>query len=173
MTKTKKVLVTYATCTGSTVGVAEAIARRLGEAGLSVDVLPMKDAVNLSGYDAVVAGSAVHGNQWLPEAVQFVETNRAVLSAKPFAAFLVCMTLAIKNGEYAEHVKEYLAPIRALVPTISEGCFTGILDIKKVPTAHQRWKFRLSVLFGVWKTGDHRDWAAINAWGDELAKLLK
>jgi len=170
---TKKILVTYATCTGSTVGVAEAIGKRLSEAGLSVDVLPMEEVAGLNGYDAVVAGSAVHGNQWLPEAVQFVEANRAALSARPFAAFLVCMTLAIKNGEYAAQVKEYMAPIRALVPTVSEGCFTGILDIKKVPGARQRWMFRLSLLFGVWRTGDHRDWARINAWGDELAKLLK
>jgi hypothetical protein len=33
-------------------------------------------------------------------------------------------------------------------------------------------KFRLSVLFGVWKEGDHRDWNAINNWALELKPLL-
>ncbi len=38
---TEKILVTYATCTGSTVGVAEAIGKTLAESGLEVEVLPM------------------------------------------------------------------------------------------------------------------------------------
>jgi hypothetical protein len=39
---TNKILVTYATCTGSTVGVAEAIGKSLAEGGAQVDVLPMQ-----------------------------------------------------------------------------------------------------------------------------------
>jgi len=32
--------------------------------------------------------------------------------------------------------------------------------------------FRLSVLFGVWSEGDHRDWDAIRAWAESLRPLL-
>lgn len=83
-----KILVTYATCTGSTVGVAEAIGQTLAECGSAVDVLPMGEVKNLAQYDAVVAGSAIQGKQWLPEAQQFVEKNRVELARKPFATFL-------------------------------------------------------------------------------------
>ncbi|MBI5954594.1 MAG: flavodoxin [Chloroflexi bacterium] len=168
-----KILVTYATCTGSTVGVAEAIGKTLSEGGLTVDVLPMKEVKNLSQYRAVVAGSAIQGKQWLPEAVDFVRANRAELSRKPFAAFLVCMTLAMKNGEnYRPFVVEFLAPVRALVRPVSEGQFAGVLNISKVPSFSERIKFRLSVLFGVWTEGDHRDWKAIRSWAESLAPRL-
>jgi menaquinone-dependent protoporphyrinogen oxidase len=170
-----KILVTYATCTGSTVGVAEAIGATLSEGGLTVDVLPMKEVKDLTAgaYRAVVAGSAIQGKQWLPEAVDFVRANRAELSRKPFAAFLVCMTLAMKNGEnYRPHVAEFLSPVRALVRPVSEGLFAGRLDISKVPTLKDRLMFRLSVLFGVWSEGDHRDWKAIRQWAESLAPKL-
>ncbi len=168
-----KILVTYATCTGSAVGVAEAVGKTLSESGLTVDVLPMKEVKDLTQYQAVVAGSAIQNKQWLPEAVDFVRANRAELSRKPFAAFLVCMTLAMKNGEnYRPFVVEFLAPVRALVRPVSEGLFAGRLDIFKVPHWQARLMFRLSVLFGVWSEGDHRDWKAIRSWAENLAPRL-
>jgi menaquinone-dependent protoporphyrinogen oxidase len=170
-----KILVTYATCTGSTVGVAEAIGATLSEGGLTVDVLPMKEVKDLTPYRAVVAGSAIQSKQWLPEAVDFVRANRAELSRKPFAAFLVCMTLAMKNGErfaYRPFVAEFLAPVRTLVRPVSEGLFAGALNIAKVPSLSERIKFRMSVLFGVWTEGDHRDWKAIRSWAESLLPRL-
>lgn len=168
-----KILVTYATCTGSTVGVAEAIGATLSEGGLTVDVLPMKEVKDLTSYRAVVAGSAIQNKLWLPEAVDFIRANRAELSRKPFATFLVCMTLAMKNGEnYRPVVAEFLAPVRALVRPVSEGLFAGRLDISKVPTLKDRVLFRLSVLFGVWTEGDHRNWKAIRDWAENLAPRL-
>jgi menaquinone-dependent protoporphyrinogen oxidase len=99
-----KILVTYASENGSTAGVAQAIGKTLVEGGASVEVRAMRDVKDLASYQAVVAGSAIHGGQWLPEAMQFVRTHRAALNQKPFAAFLVCMTLSMQNGKYREHV---------------------------------------------------------------------
>jgi menaquinone-dependent protoporphyrinogen oxidase len=170
----EKILVTYATCTGSTGQVAEVIGKTLADSGLKVEMLPMAQVKSLTPYRAVVAGSAIQSNQWLPEAVQFVRANRAELSRKPFAAFLVCLTLAMRNGEnYRPQVAEYLAPVRALVRTVSEGHFAGVLDIAKIPFFSKRLQFRLSVLFGVWTEGDHRDWYAIRAWAASLPPLLR
>jgi menaquinone-dependent protoporphyrinogen oxidase len=82
----------------------------------------MKEVKDLAPYRAVVAGSAIQGGQWLPEAMQFLQTHRAALSQKPFAAFLVCMTLAMPNGDqYRRGVAEWLGPVRALVRPASEG----------------------------------------------------
>ncbi len=120
-----------------------------------------------------MAGSAIQGKQWLPEAIEFIRANRAELSHKPFAAFLVCMILAMRNGEsYRPFVTEFLAPVRALVRPVSEGLFAGRLDISKVPTLRDRLMFRLGVLFGVWQEGDRRDWSAIRAWAEALRQHL-
>ena len=171
---TNRILVTYATCTGSTVGVAEAISKSLAEGGAQVDVLPMQAVSDLAPYQAVVAGSAIQNKHWLPEAMQFIQAHQAELRQKPFAAFLVCMTLAMRNGEtYRPFVADFLAPVRALVQPASQGLFAGALDIRKVPSAGDRFKFRLSVLFGVWKEGDHRNWEAIRAWAESLRPLLR
>ena len=174
-----RILVTYATRAGSTAGVAEAIGKTLSESGTQVDVLPMQDVQDLSPYQAVIAGSAIQNKQWLPEALQFIQANRAALAQKPFAAFLVCMTLAMISspqgrnaGQYRPFVSDFLQAVRALVIPVSEGLFAGALDIRKVPSAGDRFKFRLSVLLGVWSEGDHRDWGAIRSWAATLPPLL-
>ncbi len=167
-----KILVTYASATGSTAGVADAIGKRLAEGGATVEVRPMREVRDLSPYGAVVAGSAIHGGQWLPEALRFVENHREALRQKPFAAFLVCMTLAMPNNPYREHVATWLEPVRTLVRPVSEGLFAGALDLRAIPSFTDRLKFRISVKLGVWKEGDHRDWNAIRAWADSLRPLL-
>lgn len=169
-----KVLVTYASRLGSTAGVAEAIGKTLLENGAEVEVRRMADVSDLTPYGAVVAGSAIRGKQWLPEAMQFMRTHQAALRQKPFAAFLVCMTLGMKNGEkYRSHVASFLDPVRALVKPVSTGLFAGMLDIGKIESFSNRLKFRLSVMFGVWQEGDHRDWNAIREWATSLGPLLR
>lgn len=169
-----KILITYASCTGFTVGVAEAIYQNLIDSGILAELSPMKDVKDISSYKAVIAGSGVQNRQWLPEAMQFLRTNQTVLSEKPFAAFFVCMTLGIPNGEkYREEIKEWMNPIRRLVKPVSEGFFAGGLNISKIPGLGNRIKFRLSVWMGVWKEGDHRNWNAIKVWTDELKPILR
>jgi menaquinone-dependent protoporphyrinogen oxidase len=168
-----KILVAYASRAGSTAGVAETIGKTLAESGAAVDVHPVNEVSDLSAYRAVVVGSAIQGGKWLPEAMQFVQTHRAELASKPFAVFLVCMTLAMPGADkYRQHVADFLQPVRALVRPVSEGLFAGALDIGKVPSFGDRLKFRLSVIFGVWSEGDHRDWNAIRAWAASLAGSL-
>jgi menaquinone-dependent protoporphyrinogen oxidase len=168
----KSILVTYATKTGSTAGVAEAIGKTLAASGATVDVRPVKSVTDVSSYHAVVIGSAINGGEWLPEAMQFLRTQQAALRQKRVATFLVCMTLAMSNEKYREHVASWMEPMRALVRPVSEGLFAGALDISKIPSFGDRLKFRLSVVFGVWSEGDHRDWNAIRAWSEKLAPLL-
>lgn len=171
---TDKILVTYASRSGSTAGVAEAIGATLAEHGAQVEVRPMQEVNDLAPYMAVVAGSAIQGGQWLPEAMRFVQTHRAALKQRPFAAFLVCMTLALKNEKWRQeaNVTDWLTPVRALVRPVSEGYFAGALDLSKVPSLGDRLKFSISVALGVWSEGDHRDWEVIRAWAADLAPLL-
>lgn len=128
-----EILVTYASRTGWTVGVTEAIGKTLAENGMQVDVDPMSQAKDISAYRAVVAGRAVNGGAWLPEAVQFIQSHQADLKRNPFASFLVGTTVAMPNaGQYGNHVAAWLDPVRKLVKPVSEGLFAGGLDVGKV-----------------------------------------
>lgn len=170
----ERILITYATRTGSTEGVAKTIGETLSLMGETVDVIPMQDVKDSSAYKAVIAGSAIQAANWLPEAMDFVKDNREVLTQKPFAAFLVCMTLAMKKGEeYRPTVSGWLDPVRDLVTPVTVGLFTGGLDVKKLPSFRDRLKFKISVMAGVWKEGDHRDWNKIRAWADDLKPLCR
>jgi menaquinone-dependent protoporphyrinogen oxidase len=168
-----KILVTYASRAGSTAGVAEEIGKTLVESGAQVEVRPMQEVKDLELYRAVVAGSAIQDGKWLPEAMQFMQTHRMALNRKPFAAFLVCMTMAMKNVKAHEAVPDWMEPVRARVKPVREGYFAGALNLSKVPSFSKRLMFRLSVAMGFWSEGDHRDWNAIRAWAASLASVLQ
>jgi menaquinone-dependent protoporphyrinogen oxidase len=168
------VLVTYASRAGSTREVAEAIGKTLSEGGLQVDVLSMDKVTDLSAYDSVVAGSAIRGSKWLPEAVEFIQRHRSALGGKKLAMFTVCITLAMKNGEnYRSAVMGWVTPVRALIHPLSEGLFAGMLDFSKLPFNWDTVMLRAAVLFGVFPRGDHRDWNAVRSWAESLKPVLK
>ncbi|RPI93749.1 MAG: flavodoxin [Chloroflexi bacterium] len=168
-----KILVTYASRAGSTAEIAETIGRTLAQNGAAADVVPMQDVKDLSGYDAVVAGSPIRASKWLPEAIQFVQAHRSELARKPFATFTVSITLAMPNGDgYRQAVSGWVAPVRALVRPRSEGLFPGMLDFTKLPLTFDTLKLRLVVALGIFPKDDRRDWNAVRAWAESLSPLL-
>lgn len=168
-----RILVTYASQAGATAGVAEAIGKSLSAGGAQVDVLPMKDVSDLSPYSSVVAGSAIHGQKWLPEAMKFLREHRTELARKPFASFMVCITLSMANAnQYRDGLKDWMIPVREIVRPVSEGYFAGVLDFSRLPFSFNVLAMRMVVLFGLWKEGDYRDWNAIRSWAESLRPLL-
>ena len=167
-----RVLVAYASRAGSTAEVAEAIGKTLAEGGARVDVRLMKEVDGLSAYSAVVAGSAIQGGKWLPEAMDFMRSYQAELARKPFAAFLVCITLGMKDNKYRDGVAKWLEPVRAMVRPVSEGLFAGKLEAGRMPLSVDAVMLRAAVAFGALPQGDHRDWDAIRAWSIDLRPVL-
>ena len=182
-----RILVTYASRTGSTAEVAQAIGDVLKSPSVAaehmpqtaesaqaiVDVLPMEEVSDLTIYQAVVAGSAIRKSRWLPEAIYFMREHQATLRHIPFAMFTVCITLARSNTEqYRSAVRGWVAPIRELVRPRSEGFFAGLLDFSKLPINWDTLMLRLMVTLRVFPRGDHRDWNAVRAWAESLKPIL-
>jgi len=159
----KRILVAYATHTGSTVGVAAAIGETLGARGFAVDVKPFKENPVLEGYQAVILGSAVIGATWLPEAVEFVKRNRLALNRVPVALFSVhIMNLGADEASRQKRLA-YLDAVRPLLKPAAEVWFAGVEPPGESRLA--RWAYRV---FKAGPEGDNRDWGRIRGWAQAL-----
>lgn len=94
-----RALVVYATKSGCTTGVAEAVGVGLAQAGWTVDVRPAADGPDPAGYDMVLVGSGVRVGQWHEPARTWVQNNSAALKESRVALFTTC--LRITDGEEA------------------------------------------------------------------------
>lgn len=159
----EKVLVAYASRCGSTAEVAQAVADQLCRRGATVDVRTIEDVQDLTGYDAVVVGSAIRMGKWLPAAMNFVERNRPTLQAKQTAFYTVHL-LNVDDSEASRQARAaYVAPVHALLTPQYEAFFAGKMEMGKLSLVD-----RLVAKMVKAKDEDKRDWPAIQAWGDQL-----
>lgn len=167
-----RILVAYGSQAGSTAGVAEAIGKSLAEGGAQVDVRPVNSITDLSPYRAAVIGSAIHSGEWLPEAVSFVERNRAVLQRMPTAIFQVCMMMTSDNEQYRSMIPSWLDPIAAVLNPVAKGSFAGQIDLARYPKLSDKLGMRIFLAFIKKQAGDYRDWNAIRTWAETLRPLM-
>lgn len=191
------ILVAYTTNAGSTAEVAQAIGEEFTKSGAQVEVHPCADVTSLDNYEAVVIGAPMILG-WHREAMDFVQTHQAVLSRKPVAYFLTCLTLTATEEQTlndvplyldTQHAKtpkkpgklsftekfglpeSYVGPILGNVPQIkpvSVGLFGGKLDYSKL-NLFQMLFVRIIIRH---QAGDFRHWDAIKAWAASLPALL-
>ena len=155
----ERILVTYATRAGSTAEVAAAIGESLGERGLPVDVKPIKENPDPSGYRVVVIGSAIRMGKWLPEAVEFVKANQAALGQTQVALFTVHM-LNTRDDEASRAARlAYLDAVRPLVHGAKEVYFDGRIDFSRLSLLDRL----ISKAVGSVEA-DNRDWDKIRGW---------
>lgn len=167
-----KILVTYASQGGSTEGVAQAIARTLAADGTGVDLRPVSEVTDLSPYQAVVIGSAVHSGKWMPEAAAFVERHQQALRRMPTAVFQVCLMLATGNEQYKQMVPGWLSALDARIGPVAKGSFAGALWPDRYSKLSDKLGLRIFLAAVKLKAGDYRDWNAINTWAERVAPRL-
>jgi menaquinone-dependent protoporphyrinogen oxidase len=161
------ILVGYATAHGSTRGVAQRLAARLGEAGLKVEARPVEAVEDADAYRAFVLGSAVHGQAWLDPAKDFVRTNLDVLTDRPVWLFSVGMPGALRGPWKRLAAREIPVIVESLpgnLPHRDHRLFSGVVTRAQLPLVG---RILFHLLGG--RFGDYRDWNAIDAWADRIA----
>jgi menaquinone-dependent protoporphyrinogen oxidase len=165
-----RVLVTYVSPHGSTRGIAERIAARLCDSGLLVDCRPVHQTRAVADYDAVVVGSAIHGQAWLPEASQFLSTHADELVVKPVWLYSVGMPgalprplrrLAMREGPKA------VAPLAAMVRPRGTRLFSGVVSKQQFPPGSRAVLRLMGAHYG-----DFRSWPDIDAWAASISDCL-
>jgi menaquinone-dependent protoporphyrinogen oxidase len=173
------ILVAYATRHGSTAGIAERIAERLRTAGLDAVARPVQDVHDAARYDAFAVGAAAYMFHWLGDATKFVEHNRAVLAAKPtwlFSSGPIGTDLVDKQGRdvFETTIPKEFPRLRELIRPRGEKVFFGAIDPDAKPIGMaERFMKVMPAAKDALPKGDFRDWAAIDAWADEIAAGLR
>ena len=161
-----RVLVAAASKYGATAGIAEAIGRKIEEhAELDVDVVPVADVDDLTGYDAVILGSGVYAGRWLKDARRFVGEHAGDLAAIP--------TWLFSSGPIGDPAKPEgeaavrLGSIAGEVGAIEHRVFAGRLEKSRLAFGD-----RAIVTAVRSPEGDFRDWEAIARWAAEITEAL-
>ncbi len=161
-----RVLVAYDSRLGSTAEIAGFIGDVLAEQDAAVDVLQISQVETVDQYDRVVVGSAIRYDRWLPEATEFVESNRDTLSRVPVDMFFSCLALASASAKGERKAATYAGDLRRLLPDSADvqvRGFAGVLDPSRGPLWVRLLLRVLSRVRGI-APGDYRDWEAIRAW---------
>ncbi len=178
-----KVLVAYASRHGATRGIAERIGQELERQGLDVTVSHVTKVGDPHRYDAFVVGSAAYAFHWLSDATSFVRRHKTLLGSRPawlFSSGPVGPEKVDKQGRdvlEATRPREWLELIDAVRPR-GEQVFFGAYDPDLPPSgAAERFmkmfmRFMPSVRDSL-PAGDFRDWPAIEAWADSIARDLQ
>jgi menaquinone-dependent protoporphyrinogen oxidase len=163
------VLVAHASRQGSTEGVAESIAATLRAQGRDVECRAAADVDDLGPYEAVVFGSAVYDQAWLPEGEAFISRHRGALAERPTWLFTVGSfgDRARLIGRIARREPKDIAATREAIRPSEYRVFAGVIDARRWPLL-PRLLFRL--LGG--RFGDNRDWHDIEAWARQIAATL-
>jgi menaquinone-dependent protoporphyrinogen oxidase len=134
-----RVLVAYASGHGSTTGVAKRLETRLAERGGEVDLRTVEEVEGVGAYDAIVLGSPVYDQSWLPQAVEFVRANGAVLAARPVWLFSVGSFGDTNRviGRLMTREPKQIGELRKAIRPREYRVFAGVID------RHQ-WPFRLT-----------------------------
>lgn len=165
------VLVAYASALGSTREIAQHLAARLSVALGDVECRSVEEVEAVSGYEAVVVGSAVHNQAWLPPALLFFSRHGPELEKRPVWAFSVGMADGLPKPfrrRGAALQQERLAGVlSAAVALRGHKLFSGVFTAAQMPGP-------LRLLFRIvgGRFGDLRDWEAVNAWADQISAQL-
>jgi menaquinone-dependent protoporphyrinogen oxidase len=165
-----RVLVGYASRSGSTREVASRIASAIRTDGHDVDLRSVDEITNFDHCDAVVFGSGVYDGSWTADATELMRRHAAVLARKPVWLFSIGSfgdRHPIVGNLIRKEPREIGEFEKALHPR-DYRVFAGVINLDHWPA----WGRILFKALGG-HAGDNRHWPDIEAWAGQIARDLR
>lgn len=159
-----RILVTVASKHGATAEIGDWIGEALRGEGHAVDRVEPDDVGALSGYDAVVLGSAVHVGRWLVPARRLAQRRFAELRRVPVWLF---SSGPVGNPPQPADEPEDAVRIRDGLGAREHRVFPGRLAPEGLD-----WVERTIVGMVRASDGDFRDPDAVRRWAHEIASAM-
>ena len=188
-----KILITFATESGSTAELAQTLGEELSRSAERVDITPIPQVTNLDDYDTVIIGAPMIMG-WHRQAVAFIKANANQLAQKTVAYFFTSLNLTRTGEETIDDIPIYVDPNHGAAPqnpqklnfmekhTAPQGyvqpvlqkapqvkpktvaCFGGKLDY-----SHLAFPAKIFVKYLIrGQEGDFRNMDAVREWGRSL-----
>jgi menaquinone-dependent protoporphyrinogen oxidase len=167
------VLIAYATRSGSTGEVAQAIGASISEAGLRAEVAPMGSVNSIGARTAVVLGAPLYMGK-LPGAVsRFLLRNRTPLAGLK-VWFFVLGPIEGKPEEFAAaaQAEKQLAKLVWFKPA-ELRIFGGKFDVNHMPFPFSLARYLPAFPAKSMLPKDIRDWEAIRSWASQIARQIQ
>jgi menaquinone-dependent protoporphyrinogen oxidase len=160
------ILIAYASKYGATKEIAERVARVLERNAVTVDVRDADSVSSLHAYDAIIIGSSLYFDNWLPSASELLESFQDELAQKPVWLFSSGLTVNVGPKDWL--FPKNLQPLVNKVKPKSVALFGGKVDAKQLSL--DDWLINPSLRV---EAGDYRNWQEIETWAQGIAKTLQ
>jgi menaquinone-dependent protoporphyrinogen oxidase len=164
-----RVLVVYASRCGSCAEIAEEVGRVISERWPAVDVAPVDRVKRLTGYSAVVLGTAIRMGKPLGEMQRFGRRNRRELGKVPVAVFSVGLAPKPGKAEGIVEADSFIEPFAETVHATTVAAFPGAVFPDRLPFPFNKAAENPE---GGLAAGDYRDWNAVRSWATHTAGKL-
>jgi menaquinone-dependent protoporphyrinogen oxidase len=165
----QRILLAFATTSGSTQEIAAFVAAELTRLGQQVDLRPCRQVSALSAYDAVVLGAPLYMFHLHRDALNFLKQHRKVLATLPVAIFAggpFGPTAEKDTPGIQKNLDDELAKFPWLTPA------SLLLVGGRFDPAHLRFPYNLIPALKQTPASDARNWDEIRAWTQALPGLF-
>jgi len=165
----KKILLAYATMSGSTQEIAEFVANELTHLGDHVELRPCNEIHDLTEFSGVVLGAPIYMFHLHKDAQRFLQRHQKSLAGLPIAVFA--------GGPYGPNVAQDALGVRKnLDNELAKFVWLKPVSVQLVggrfDPARLRFPYNLIPALKQATASDSRNWEEIRAWVNSLPSLL-
>lgn len=161
------ILVAYATHSGATRTLADAIVAQLRKMGIAGEAVDVRDDPDPSGHDAVILGSGIRMDSLEKSAVTWASRHRRQLASMPVAVFSCSGSASDPAKAGRQQGMDSFVADCGFDPVAVRN-FPGWVILEKLPLHEKALMKAMRV-----PRGDFRDLEAVAAWTREILPALE